>query len=719
MQQQLRRLSVILLATSICVCSSSAIPATALAGYTPRDMFYQDVKQPENPQNGVSVAYCLELHRGSDAPVLANNRFPFKSGDAVRLHVKSSAAAYAYIALIGSSGKKAVLYPPPGSTEDNRLEAGKEYVVPANGQIVFDNQPGTEQLFVILTKDKQDVSAQLNSPGALITGDTLSGLSQKVGDYKVISNDGFYELGKKAPGSGLVFVNNPDGSKPTVIAVALMHSPNGSDPQPQPTPQPQPNPVTPTPAPPSPTPPQPAPPSNSIAKVRYDIRSLHNDGLPRFYEESEVWGAFHKTRIPGSGIDGGQRDQFIAGVNHLYANWCNQAIDFEKKGSLFYVQIAQGKDSGERVRQPDFEAKNLNNPNDKNHVWDFPGFAGSPVVMGVMSHFLSGGRSSYLALGGTLKCEGLPKEIFIVETGQQLDAAWVANHEEPLIVAVKCSAKMFQPSGEGGHVVVLSERRDAEQPGKSSKYEYRLLNQWGKDNDGRPRNGWVTGDAMVSAMNYTDAAHDDSLPPHKALQTDALPLPGANPFARGDDGFISNPSMISKVPWPGNINNISNRAATATRSLQTRDVYDLATEQSALLRNIADGKQAFKKDEQALCESAIKALVANQDEQGKPRRYQISQSDLASIFHDVNRLFLQADKITAQGLDLNDRNRAVVALLHDNANIEHMNQGFHNTCNVTTIMKVECFLRPAPQVKRFVDLYTNANGDQTVDMPKI
>ena len=111
--------------------------------------------------------------------------------------------------------------------------------------------------------------------------------------------------------------------------------------------------------------------------------------------------------------------------------------------------------------------------------------------------------------------------------------------------------------------------------------------------------------------------------------------------------------------------------------------------------------------------------MANQDEQGQPRRYPISQSDLASIFHDVNRLFLQSDKIIAQGLDLNDRNRAVVALLHDNANVEHMNQGNHNTCNVTTIMKIETFLRPAPQVKRFVDLYTNVNGDQTVDMPKL
>ena len=55
-------------------------------------------------------------------------------------------------------------------------------------------------------------------------------------------------------------------------------------------------------------------------------------------------------------------------------------------------------------------------------------------------------------------------------------------------------------------------------------------------------------------------------------------------------------------------------------------------------------------------------------------------------------------------------------MVHDNAYPEHINQGGHNTCNVTTIMKVETLLRPAAQARRFVDMYTNANNDMSVNL---
>ncbi|MBX9694655.1 MAG: DUF4384 domain-containing protein, partial [Cyanobacteria bacterium] len=123
-----------------------------------KDMFYQEIKDnsqsdtPPAESSGITGAYSLELHREGVPIVLCNNRFPFQSGDGVRVHLKTSAPAYCYIALIGSTGKRALLYPPAGSTEDNRLEAGKEYIVPPKGLIVFDNNPGTEDLIVILSR---------------------------------------------------------------------------------------------------------------------------------------------------------------------------------------------------------------------------------------------------------------------------------------------------------------------------------------------------------------------------------------------------------------------------------------------------------------------------------------------------------------------------------------------------------------------------------------
>ena len=100
-----KRLAPLLLACLFFLTAAS----NALAD--PKDMFYQELKG-EDSSGAVSVAYCLELHRGDGAPTLCNNRFPFSSGDGIRLHVKTTAPAYAYIGLVGSSGKKSVIYPP-------------------------------------------------------------------------------------------------------------------------------------------------------------------------------------------------------------------------------------------------------------------------------------------------------------------------------------------------------------------------------------------------------------------------------------------------------------------------------------------------------------------------------------------------------------------------------------------------------------------------------
>ena len=58
-------------------------------------------------------------------------------------------------------------------------------------------------------------------------------------------------------------------------------------------------------------------------------------------------------------------------------------------------------------------------------------------------------------------------------------------------------------------------------------------------------------------------------------------------------------------------------------------------------------------------------------------------------------------------------------MIHDTAIPDDINQGLYRTCNVTTIAKIETHRRPAAQCKRFVDMYTNANGDGTVNMPPL
>jgi len=55
----------------------------------------------------------------------------FNSGDKLRFHVSSSFTGYLYVMNHGTSGAYELLFPRNDTGSDNRIEAGKDYVVPA------------------------------------------------------------------------------------------------------------------------------------------------------------------------------------------------------------------------------------------------------------------------------------------------------------------------------------------------------------------------------------------------------------------------------------------------------------------------------------------------------------------------------------------------------------------------------------------------------------
>jgi hypothetical protein len=704
-----------LLALVILMSTASIMPANAKG--TPKDMFYQELKGADDT-GSATVAYCLELHRGNAPPTLCNNRYPFASGDGLRLHIKSTIPGYAYIALIGSSGQKSVIYPPTPD-EDNKIEPGKEVLVPKKGMIVFDNNPGTEQLYVVLSPQPIDMSrnlASLNGPS--LGGDLLSGLPVKLGDYEIMSNDGFYDLGQKTPGAGLVYVTNPDPSKPTVIALALDHGGGGSSSQ---------------------------APSNSGGnnsnsgggagntstygdnkpqsgggehgyKTRYYVPALHNDANQRV-EASEVYGAFTKTASKHSGINNGMRDQYLAGMNHLYVNFYLQQQP-APQGNFCYLQEPQHGDCGERIRFPDFRGHLFPSEARPN---DGPGSCAHFDPIATVSKFMGNGKS-HLAGGAVLHDRGQWRDptIYVVGNGHDLDVAWESNNNQPFIIGVDCRANLFGIPGDDfmGHVVVLSDRRQKRDgPGRTSNYEFRLLNSWGHDSDGRLRNGWVSADAVASAMNFTDRAHDESVNPHRALDPDELPLPGPNEYARGNDGLTIeiDRSLPAVFPEDGS-RKFKFKLGGSGYVAGGRTVKDARAEGSELMKHAAERKEGFTPEDLSILDAAVKGILTNKTEEGD-RTCPLSEENKAGILHEANRLFLDSSRVYAQGLDQGDRNRALIALVHDSAYPEHVNQGQHNTCNVTTIMKVENLLRPAAQAKRFVDMYTNANNDMSVNLP--
>ncbi len=79
----------------------------------------------------------------------------FRSGDRIRLHVDTNTTGYLYVVMQGSSGNWRLLFP---SAEveggSNRIEKGSSQQIPAGdrGQFVFDQQSGTEKLFLVLSR---------------------------------------------------------------------------------------------------------------------------------------------------------------------------------------------------------------------------------------------------------------------------------------------------------------------------------------------------------------------------------------------------------------------------------------------------------------------------------------------------------------------------------------------------------------------------------------
>jgi hypothetical protein len=64
--------------------------------------------------------------------VTVNAAHVFDAGDKVRFHFSSSIAGYLYVIDQGTSGSNELLFPRSNTGGDNRVEAGKDYIVPAS-----------------------------------------------------------------------------------------------------------------------------------------------------------------------------------------------------------------------------------------------------------------------------------------------------------------------------------------------------------------------------------------------------------------------------------------------------------------------------------------------------------------------------------------------------------------------------------------------------------
>ncbi len=659
-----------------------------------RDLFYQQIAEPGSspaatgPAAGntaASVGYCIELLKPGSQPTRVTNAHSFVAGDGIRFHMKTGAPVYVYILAAGSSGKTNILFP-KDSNQDNKLMPGNEFVIPPKGALVFDNQTGAEHLSVILSPQTidfgKDASRRLSELGETVPiySDLLTGNPEKVGSLSVVAAP---KESDAHDDEGWVYVNNSAPDKPAAISISLYHgSAETTD-------------------------------ADRNSRVQYSVMCLKGD-IPCMCGDQEAY----KSLEPKSNVNGGLRDQYIMSLNHLYVNSLTQRLY-----RLYYTQVpGTTNDSGERLREGGF-----NGPFSKSDgvAEQSPGPLTTIDGIAAVQEIITNGKCT-LAVGETTTTRREDgsicpprlsnygnKKVTLVKTGQDLDAAWEAHGETPLILAIDCGPKMFGGHS-GGHVVVARARRKNPSPsaGATSSNQFYVINSWGASS-----RGWADADHLAYAMNFDCQIPDPTTALTGAEKGLFIPPDAANVTARPNGGIV----FGTTDKWTKALK-LSDFAADRQVSDpdspdSTQCSGDIQNESARLNKYVADSANALTPDEQSICKQAIDEIAKNSTDGGSPRAVPLSDKQKLFILQQANRLFVDEQRVFAQGLNKADRNRAVTAMLHDTANPEHMNQGDYSTCNVTTIAQIEELLRPAAQSRRFVDMYTNVNGDQTVSFP--
>ncbi len=133
-----------------------------------KGLFFEQLEKPTQSLN-TGISYSIELKRDGHLSKVSNKQ-QFRKGDSIRFHVRSNIDGYSYILLSsGSRGESSVLFPNESSREDNHVERGRTYVLPTDGYLTFDENPGLEKLTLLLSRTTMDAQAYLAKPQKEVT----------------------------------------------------------------------------------------------------------------------------------------------------------------------------------------------------------------------------------------------------------------------------------------------------------------------------------------------------------------------------------------------------------------------------------------------------------------------------------------------------------------------------------------------------------------------
>ncbi len=145
---------------------AKAAPPRKSAPKAPEVASEPAVTPPATPRLG--LRYSILQPRGGKLEDVAVDK-EFRSREYFGVSLRSNEDAFLYVVVQGSAGNWDVLFPYPG--ERNRVVAGQDVLIPPkcspNSQaecFAFDDDPGTERMFVVLSsKPETDLDRLINS----------------------------------------------------------------------------------------------------------------------------------------------------------------------------------------------------------------------------------------------------------------------------------------------------------------------------------------------------------------------------------------------------------------------------------------------------------------------------------------------------------------------------------------------------------------------------
>jgi hypothetical protein len=103
------------------------------------------------PQPSQRMEITLERQQGGSW-VVVDPGFVFDAGDRLRFRFRANFNGYLYVMDYGTSGKYSLLFPREETGEDNRIEAGREYRIPATESwFRVDGPPGHDLVYWLVS----------------------------------------------------------------------------------------------------------------------------------------------------------------------------------------------------------------------------------------------------------------------------------------------------------------------------------------------------------------------------------------------------------------------------------------------------------------------------------------------------------------------------------------------------------------------------------------